>query len=40
MKKIMFLRKKYAGYFSLPGMSGFDLTVKFISNEKKNGASK
>ncbi|MBP7738482.1 MAG: MBL fold metallo-hydrolase [Spirochaetes bacterium] len=30
------LKKKYEGYFSLPGMTGFDRTVKFIENEKKS----
>jgi glyoxylase-like metal-dependent hydrolase (beta-lactamase superfamily II) len=29
------LKKKYKDYFSLPFMSGFDKTLKYIENEKK-----
>jgi hypothetical protein len=27
--------KKYKGYYSMPGMSGFDITVKTIADEMK-----
>lgn len=30
------LKRKYAGYFSIPGMSSFEATLKFIENERKN----
>jgi cyclase len=31
------LKKKYSGYFSLPGMAGFDQTVSFIIQEESRG---
>jgi glyoxylase-like metal-dependent hydrolase (beta-lactamase superfamily II) len=34
-KELNFLRKKYTYYHSLPLMSGFDLTVKFMRKEGK-----
>jgi glyoxylase-like metal-dependent hydrolase (beta-lactamase superfamily II) len=37
-EKLADLKKKYNGYFSLPFMTSFDKTVKFIENEKKGDA--
>jgi glyoxylase-like metal-dependent hydrolase (beta-lactamase superfamily II) len=34
-EKLAELKKKYDDYFSLPGMTSFDKSVKFIENEKK-----
>ena len=34
-EKLSNLKKKYASYFSVPNMTGFDNTVTFIKNEKK-----
>jgi glyoxylase-like metal-dependent hydrolase (beta-lactamase superfamily II) len=31
------LKKKYSGYFALPGMAGFDKTAAFIKQEKIRG---
>ena len=30
------LKKKYKDYFSIPFMSGFDKTLKYIENERKS----
>jgi glyoxylase-like metal-dependent hydrolase (beta-lactamase superfamily II) len=37
-RKIDSLRERYKDYASLPGMSGFDHTLKFIQEEKKKTA--
>ncbi len=34
-KQLQYLRKKYTHYRSLPPMSGFDMTVKYIKGERK-----
>jgi glyoxylase-like metal-dependent hydrolase (beta-lactamase superfamily II) len=34
-EKLAILKKKYASYFSVPNMTGFDNTVTFIKDEKK-----
>jgi len=34
-EKLANLKKKYASYFSVPNMTGFDNTVTFIKNEQK-----
>ncbi len=37
-EKLEDLKKKYDNYFSLPGLTSFNKTVKFIENEKKGDA--